>query len=958
MKRKIAVLWLFSLCAILCLTLPVWAERWDWSSLPYGGGGYISGLVFHPSRPEVLYARTDVGGVYRLDKEKQLWIPLTDGFAFEDWNLYGIDGICVDPNQPDVLYIAAGKYYWNPCDVYKSVDAGKTWNKTNLNKGFYANGPCRDFGENIAVDPKDSNVIYVGTAVSGLFRSLDGAKTWQNVPDVQVSQNPEDNQQVRGILFDGDFVYVSVINRGIYRGNTRTDTWELLAGSPQEARRMSISEHTLYVAAESGVFKLENDTFRDITPSGTVIPWGAYAVDADPVNKNHVVCAVYGGNEMKYPIYRSENGGETWRCINDLVDKTGTVPWWQEVYFASNISVLKMDPLCSNRLWFGDWFGVWTTPDSTAEKTRWINPMRGLEEMVPFDGVSTAGEAGLVTAVADNDGSRFSYPGRYPSSMLGSPKLMSTTGIDVCRGNADFLARVGVRHEGDGTGGYSFDNGKTWTEFLSFPADSTGKRYKGGRIAVSPTDGGDGTPALVLLPVGGGAYRSENLGESWQRIHGLQENIVNDYWNIDHQIASGGDGTQTFYVAQNRELMISEDDGKTWRSCFLAEDKIATVKADGIGGVAILTADGVLYTAENGRAFTRVQTIGKVAEFGMGKAFLPDGHDALYAFGDVGGKMGMYCSADFGKSWSYMNTTERIPGNWVNFIEGDAKTCGTVYLGTDGRGIFTGRLVSGSRISADCSSDKNWKLENTMKVSDNQLWNSDWDSRSRGIYTSTAAAGAFHVICDIMNGGRGTGNLARLLFHYQDENNYYCLEFEGGKGCARLRKRVDGILIDLVPGVPFSAGERKIKAEVMYDGAGRLYAYATGENGERVCLFDGVFCELVPFGYVGVESEKTNAWYSNFILDNSDIVLAPKQAVQGNLFLEESFFVGENTNTAEEIQVIYGMRQDNLLQEVQCGFPSDDGTVSFARPKEKNGAEFLLAWNDMTPLCLPYFLDW
>ena len=45
-----------------------------------GGGGFVPGIVFHPTEPGVAYARTDIGGIYRLNDDDS-WTPITDGLA-------------------------------------------------------------------------------------------------------------------------------------------------------------------------------------------------------------------------------------------------------------------------------------------------------------------------------------------------------------------------------------------------------------------------------------------------------------------------------------------------------------------------------------------------------------------------------------------------------------------------------------------------------------------------------------------------------------------------------------------------------------------------------------------------------------------------------------------------------------------------------------------------------------
>ena len=45
-----------------------------------GGGGFVPGFVFHPKTKGVAYARTDIGGLYRLNSDDS-WTPVTDTLA-------------------------------------------------------------------------------------------------------------------------------------------------------------------------------------------------------------------------------------------------------------------------------------------------------------------------------------------------------------------------------------------------------------------------------------------------------------------------------------------------------------------------------------------------------------------------------------------------------------------------------------------------------------------------------------------------------------------------------------------------------------------------------------------------------------------------------------------------------------------------------------------------------------
>lgn len=85
----------------------------DWKNVHTGGGGgFVASIQFHPTEKGVAFARTDIGGLYRLNDDDS-WTPVTDanGFAHDDnWNRWGIDALALDPSDANNVYIAAGMY--------------------------------------------------------------------------------------------------------------------------------------------------------------------------------------------------------------------------------------------------------------------------------------------------------------------------------------------------------------------------------------------------------------------------------------------------------------------------------------------------------------------------------------------------------------------------------------------------------------------------------------------------------------------------------------------------------------------------------------------------------------------------------------------------------------------------------------------------------------------------------
>ena len=166
------------------------SEPYTWKSVQMVGGGFVDGIIFHPTAKGVRYARTDMGGAYRWNDQTRRWEPLLDWVSYEDLNLMGVESIAVDPSDPNRVYLACGTYTNADTPngaILRSSDRGKTFQRTNVPFKFGGNEDGRGNGERMAVDPNDGNILYLGTRQAGLWRSTDGAVTWSKVesfPDV------------------------------------------------------------------------------------------------------------------------------------------------------------------------------------------------------------------------------------------------------------------------------------------------------------------------------------------------------------------------------------------------------------------------------------------------------------------------------------------------------------------------------------------------------------------------------------------------------------------------------------------------------------------------------------------------------------------------------------------------------------------------------------------------------
>ena len=177
---------------------------YTWKNVQYVGGGFVDGIVFHPTAKGVCYCRTDMGGAYRRNPETLRWEPLLDWLSYADLNLMGVESIALDPSDPDKLYLACGTYT-NPGTpdgaILRSNDRGNTFQRTDVPFKMGGNEDGRGNGERMAVDPDNCNILILGTRQAGLWKSTDGAVSWKKVESF-----PDVKEKTPANMFDQDSI--------------------------------------------------------------------------------------------------------------------------------------------------------------------------------------------------------------------------------------------------------------------------------------------------------------------------------------------------------------------------------------------------------------------------------------------------------------------------------------------------------------------------------------------------------------------------------------------------------------------------------------------------------------------------------------------------------------------------------------------------------------------------------
>lgn len=679
-------------------TIPTPSQNYQWGSLPIGGGGYVTGVVIHSVEKDYIYIRTDVGGAYRWDTTNEEWIQMLDWVGPDNANLIGVDGMALDKIKPDRIYLALGQRIDRDGGVYRSEDRGATWTRL-FTANFEGNGrEGRWVGENLAVDPNNSNIIYAGTRHNGLWRSMDDGANWSRVTSVSQGHIGNNPTGIRTIVFDpantndgrSTTIYVGVPSIGIFISSDGGESFTSMEGSPSHPARMQVVDGELFVTHSSGVRIWSEGTWKNITPptTGTNRNYVALAVD-ETDSRKIVVAERYGS--FYNPIYRSTNKGQNWQQINSSASLNVSIPWWSKTRFSSATAGMAFVPGGSGELYYTDWFGVWRTPDMWASPTQWYTEVKGHEETVILTLVSPKEGALVYSGMADVFGFRHDALDQYPEKLL--YPINEGYSIAVCEESPANIAILGSRTWGGDESrlATSYDYGETWTN-RTLPAGTTL-----GKIAISA----DNPDKMVYVAGGGSVYFTTNRGNNWTQSEGAPDNAIRltDIWNKDFALAADMVDGDRFYLYSNGSLFASNDGGATWA----AQNETALPNRGGytnvlavpgkLGEVWVsLDNNGLWRSTNEGKTFTKISAFGTSSLITFGAPAPGATNPTAYVYGIMGGNWGLYRSVNMGNSWIRINSDDYQFPAGAKALAADRNVFGRIFVGSGGYGISYGEL--------------------------------------------------------------------------------------------------------------------------------------------------------------------------------------------------------------------------------------------------------------------------
>ncbi|RUS34089.1 endo-1,4-beta-glucanase [Jimgerdemannia flammicorona] len=707
---------------------------YKWGNVKIGGGGFVPGIVYSSTQSGLLYARTDIGGAYRWTASKPQWTPITDIFSAASSNFLGVESIATDAKDPKRLYIAVGQYVKSWAGngaILASKNQGNTWT-TQWNASFPmgSNEDGRGAGERLAVNPVNNNIIFFGSRTAGLWMSTNYGQSFTLVTskgvffgsvtsldltmDYIFYPTPPTDNNGKGIVFvqfapntRGQTVFAGShdFNNPLYRSTNGGKTWSSVSGQPKGYFPMrsafSSDGRSLYVTYSNGPgpngvtngavwkYTLSSGEWTDITPKKPKVnsnpSFGYSGVSTDAKNPEIVVVSTINNWALGDDVYRSLDGGSTWKSLKSTaVQDIKVAPWLKFGKTAPGfgwwISDVKIDPFNSNRILYVTGATIYGSTDvnnaDSGKQTHWSPVTKGLEETSVQDLASPPSGPALFDAIGDLGGFTHQNVSRA-AQMWTNPMCSSGSSVNFAGQKPSYVARAGT----DG-GGYSVNAGKTWKKFTGVPPNGSGGL---GKIAVS-ADG----KTIVWTPSNADAYWSRNNGTNWTAVSGLNPAnlaVVADGWD-----------PKTFYAYDTNSgtLWASTNSGKTFvkraTGVVTGSGVLNTVYGSkGTGDLWLASDDGLYHSTNGGKTFSKITGVTSAEAVGFGAPASGSSYSVtVYIAGVVDGFYGVHRSVDGGTTWTQLNDAKHQWG-WIGKkVIGDPRKFGRVYVATNGRGIVLG----------------------------------------------------------------------------------------------------------------------------------------------------------------------------------------------------------------------------------------------------------------------------
>ena len=259
--------------------------------------GRLSDIEVDPKNPNVWYVAVSAGNLWKTENRGNTWTPI-----FENYGSYSLGAVVVDPKDSNVVWLGTGENNNQRSvsfgdGIYKSIDAGKTWKRMGLENSEHI--------QNILIDPRDSHVVYVSAigplwspgGDRGLYKTTDGGATWKAVLTISADTGVTD---VAMDPRNPNVLYAAAYQR-------RRAVGQLVGGGPESG---------LYKSTDGGA------KWTKLTKGLPTVDIGRIGIGVNWKNPR-VVYTLVTAQRGQGGFFRSDDAGASWTRIGRATGGAG-----------------------------------------------------------------------------------------------------------------------------------------------------------------------------------------------------------------------------------------------------------------------------------------------------------------------------------------------------------------------------------------------------------------------------------------------------------------------------------------------------------------------------------------------------------------------------------------------------------------------------------------------------------
>ncbi len=308
-------------------------EGLEWRLVGPYRGGRVTTATGVPGKPNLYYMGATGGGIWKTENAGATWKNISDA----DFKVGTIGAVAVAESDHNVIYAGTGE---SPIrgvttshgdGVWKSTDAGKSWQHLGLKESGQIS--------RIKIHPQNPDIAFIAVQGQiwgpneqrGIFRTVDGGKSWKQV--LKVSENtgasdlamdPANPRILYAAMWNHGrkpwYIHSGGTDGGIFKSTDGGDNWEKLGGGlPDMVGKIAVdvsasNPERVYALIESepekgGLWRSDDAGMSWSLINGHRVlhsrAWYYIHLKADPVNEDTVYV-------MNVPLMKSIDGGKTW----------------------------------------------------------------------------------------------------------------------------------------------------------------------------------------------------------------------------------------------------------------------------------------------------------------------------------------------------------------------------------------------------------------------------------------------------------------------------------------------------------------------------------------------------------------------------------------------------------------------------------------------------------------------